>query len=107
MSEREPAIPSPVDVDRLVHEPARLVLLAHLAVVEAADFGFLLQQTRLTKGNLSSHMSRLEAAGYISVQKELEDGRPVTWLSITGTGQRALAEYRELLGTLLGALPGR
>ena len=58
------------DIDRMIHEPARLMIVAHLYVVENADFLFLMRQTGLTRGNLSSHMSKLEAAGYVAVEKK-------------------------------------
>ena len=64
--------PSP-DLDRLIHEPARLVLVSNLYVVEEADFVYLSRQTGLTDGNISSHMSRLEGADYVF----LEDIREV------------------------------
>src|SRR5687767_11708898 len=56
-------------LDRLIHEPARLVLMALLAPLECADFLFLLRETGMTKGNLSSHLIRLEEGGYLSVEK--------------------------------------
>ena len=61
-----------LQIDRVVHEPARLKILAYLSVVKSADFVFLLSRTGLTYGNLSSHMSKLEDAGYIEVEKEIE-----------------------------------
>jgi DNA-binding transcriptional ArsR family regulator len=57
-------------IDRVIHEPARLLILAYLSVVESADFLFLMNQTALTRGNLSSHLSKLETAGYIEIKKE-------------------------------------
>ena len=69
------------EIDRIIHEPARLIIMAHLYVVESADFLFLMQQTGLTFGNLSSHMSKLEQAGFISVEKEFVDRKPHTMLS--------------------------
>ena len=59
------------DIDRLVHEPARLMLMAVLYVVEGADFTFLMNQTGMTWGNLSAHMSKLEEAGYLEVEKKI------------------------------------
>ena len=56
-------------VDKLIHEPARLNIMAHLYVIESADFLFMMRQTNLTFGNLSSHMSKLEAVGYIDIKK--------------------------------------
>ena len=63
------------DIDRVIHEPARLMILAYLYVVESADFLFLMRQTGLTGGNLSSHLSKLEAAGYVDI-KDSPDASP-------------------------------
>jgi len=92
-------------IDRLIHEPARLLIMAYLYVVEAADFLYLMNQTGLTFGNLSSHMTRLEEAGYIEVEKTFVDKRPNTRLRLTATGRRAFEEYRESMRRLL-AQPG-
>ncbi len=81
-------------IDRLIHEPARLLIMAHLYVVESADFLFLIRQTGLTWGNLSSHMSRLEAAGYIEVEKGFVGKKPNTRLHLTGEGRAAFEAYR-------------
>ena len=90
MSKSDPRIP-PVDaIDRVVHEPARLIILAHLAVVQEADFTFLLKATDLTNGNLSSHLRKLKAEDYIVVRKEFVDSRPTTFLAISGAGREAL-----------------
>jgi len=89
-------------LDRMVHEPARLKILAYLNVVSSADFVFLLSRTGLTWGNLSSHMSKLEDAGYIEVQKEIKDKRSHTMLSLTNKGRYAFAEYRSVMLELLG-----
>ena len=82
-------------IDRLVHEPARLMILTILYVVESADFLYLMRQTGLTRGNLSSHLSKLEAAGYIDVQKEFVDKMPRTLLHLTDTGRQAFQTYRQ------------
>jgi len=87
--------------DRIVHEPARLKILAYLSVVKSADFVFLLSRTGLTYGNLSSHMSKLEEAGYIEVQKEIKDKRPHTMLSLTEQGRAAFEDYRQEMLQLL------
>jgi DNA-binding MarR family transcriptional regulator len=81
------------NIDRLIHEPARLMILALLFVVESGDFTFLMRQTGLTWGNLSSHMSKLEAAGYIEVEKEFVDKKPRTMLRLTDEGRAAFQEY--------------
>jgi DNA-binding transcriptional ArsR family regulator len=71
------------EIDRLIHEPARLMIMAVLYAVESADFVFLLRQTGLTRGNLSSHMSRPEAAGYVDIEREFVDKMPRTLLRLT------------------------
>ena len=93
---------NPPQFDRVVHEPARLKILAYLSVVKSADFVFLLSRTGLTYGNLSSHMSKLEEAGYIEVQKEIKDKRPHTMLSLTEQCRAAFENYRQDMLQLLG-----
>jgi DNA-binding MarR family transcriptional regulator len=97
--------PSATDIDRLIHEPARLVIVATLSVVEKADFLFLMRQTGLTQGNLSSHMNKLDAAGYIDVEKTFRGKRPHTVLRLTDAGRAAFAEYRARMEQVLGDLP--
>ncbi len=84
-----------IDIDRIIHEPARLLIIAVLSAVESADFLFLLQATGLTKGNLSSHLSRLEAAGYVVIQKTFEGKIPRTLCSLSGDGRQAFQVYRD------------
>jgi DNA-binding MarR family transcriptional regulator len=90
-----------VEIERLVHEPARLKILAYLSVVESADFVFLISRTGLSMGNLSAHMSKLEKAGYIEVEKEIKDNRPHTMLSLTKAGRKAFNQYRTNILQLL------
>ena len=90
-----------LQIDRVVHEPARLKIMAYLSVVKSADFVFLLTRTGLTYGNLSSHMSKLEDAGYIEVDKEIKDKRPHTMLSLTNQGRSAFENYRKIMLELL------
>ena len=92
-------------VDRLVHEPARLMIMAVLYVVESADFTFLLNQTGLTWGNLSSHLSKLEEAGYVEVEKEFKGKKPHTMLHLTDEGRAAFREYRRSMKQVLDDLP--
>ena len=88
-------------VDRLVHEPARFMILAHLYVVESADFVYLIRQTGLTWGNLSSHLSKLEAAGYVTIEKEFLGKKPHTMLGITENGRTAFDIYRRDMKKML------
>jgi len=94
-----------VDIDRLVHEPARLAILALLYVLESADFTFLMNQTGLSWGNLSAHMSKLEEAGYLEVDKSFRGRRPNTNLRLTAAGRKAFQEYRRELKQMLDDLP--
>jgi DNA-binding MarR family transcriptional regulator len=87
-------LPPVKEIDRVIHEPARLLIIANLYVVEAADFLYLMNQTGLTFGNLSSHMSRLEEAGYIEVEKAFVDKRPNTRLRLTDAGRKAFEDYK-------------
>jgi DNA-binding MarR family transcriptional regulator len=93
------------NVDRLVHEPGRLMVLACLAVVTRADYLYVLRQTGLTQGNLSSHLAKLEAAGYVAVEKTFVGRMPRTLLQLTDKGRDALRGYREKLVNVLKWLP--
>lgn len=84
-------------VDRLVHEPARLVILTVLAEAEAVEFPFLAKVSGLSKGNLSSHISKLDQAGYLEVNKSFRGKMPSTSLKLTASGRNALRKYRQHL----------
>ena len=104
MTDDDMGIESLVNIDRLIHEPARLMIMAYLYVVDSADFLFLVRQTGLTLGNLSSHMSKLEAAGYVDIEKKFVGKKPHTMLRLTERGRAAFSEYRESMERALGAL---
>jgi DNA-binding MarR family transcriptional regulator len=89
------------DLDRVVHEPARLMLLMYLYQVESADFTFLVNATGLTWGNLSSHLSKLEEAGYVDIQKGYVGKKPNSVASLTDEGRIALDRYRKRMQTAL------
>jgi DNA-binding transcriptional ArsR family regulator len=80
-------------VNRLVHEPARLAILVALSACDRADFLFLLNITGLTKGNLSSHLSKLADARLVEIEKKFEGKMPVTYARLTLEGKDALKEY--------------
>jgi len=82
------------EVDRVIHEPARLLIVALLSSVREADFLFLQRETGLTKGNLSSHLSRLEQAGYLRIEKGFRGKVPQTVCSLTAEGRAAFKAYR-------------
>lgn len=92
------------DLDKTVHEPARLMMLSILYVIDRADFVFLHKLTGLTRGNFSTHMSKLEGAGYIQVNKEFVNRRPLTVLSITPAGRSALGTYKATMKKILAEL---
>lgn len=80
-------------LNRLVHEPARLAILVALSACEKADFLFLLNITGLTKGNLSSHLSKLADADLVEIEKKFEGKTPITYARLTLEGKEALKEY--------------
>lgn len=92
------------DLDRTIHSPARLMIMAYLAAVDSADFIFLMKQVGLTRGNLSSHLNTLEEAGYISIQKEFVQKVPRTLIRITKEGNEAINNYREKMRTIIDEL---
>jgi DNA-binding transcriptional ArsR family regulator len=81
------------ELDRLVHEPARLAILSALSACESADFLFLQRITGLSKGNLSSHLVRLEDAGLVMVTKEFVGRMPRTEVALTPQGRERLAAH--------------
>ena len=83
-----------LEVDRLIHEPARLLIVALLASVREADFVFLLRETGLTKGNLSAHLAKLEVAGYVDIEKSFRGKVPQTICKLTKAGRSAFQAYR-------------
>jgi DNA-binding transcriptional ArsR family regulator len=89
------------DLDRLLHEPARLVIVALLSGLKEADFLYLLRESSLTKGNLSSHLSRLEEAGYIEIEKTFRGKIPLTLVRLTKTGRAAFKDYKKAINSLL------
>jgi DNA-binding MarR family transcriptional regulator len=93
------------NIDRLIHEPSRLTIMMNLYVVESADFQFLQHQTGMTPGNLSSHLRKLEDAGYVEVTKEYVDRTPHTALKLTQKGRDAFKEYRRNVKHLIEKLP--
>ena len=93
-------------LDRLIHEPARLMILALLFPVEGADFLFLLRQSGLTKGNLSSHLAKLETAGYVEIVKGYNGKIPHTLIRLTDDGRAAYKRYRSQLRRTFDLLPG-
>ena len=89
-----------MEIDKVIHEPARLRIMMILAGVEQADFNFLLTSLGLTRGNLSRHVEKLESAGYLKVNKSFKGKVPNTSYQLTDKGTEALAQYWENLDTV-------
>ncbi len=92
-------------IERLVHEPGRLLVLACLSAVSQADFLYVMRETGLSQGNLSSHLAKLEVAGYVRVEKTFVGKVPRTVLQLTSNGREALRSYRSRLMGALSRLP--
>ncbi len=95
------------DLDRLLHEPARMMITAILYSADEADFLYLLNATGLTRGNLSTHLARLEEAGYVEIQKTYKGKLPRTICRLTHEGRTAFDEYRKQLREIVETLEGR
>ena len=101
MNKTEPGPKAILDLDRVVHEPARLAILTVLASAEEVAFLFLQRVTGLSKGNLSSHTQKLEAADYLETVKVFQGRIPVTRFRITEDGRTALRLYHQQMRALL------
>jgi DNA-binding MarR family transcriptional regulator len=93
-----------MDVDKLIHEPSRLMILTILNSVQKADFIYLQRETGLTRGNLSVHLSKLSDAGYIEIQKTFNGKMPQTICQITDTGKAAFIKYTEYLKNVVSKI---
>ena len=91
-------------IDPTVHAPTRLKMLAYLNIVERADFTFLLNQTQLTRGNLSANLRKLEEVGYIEIKKDFVDRVPRTLIQLSQVGRQALEEYKLNMQLILDEL---
>jgi DNA-binding transcriptional ArsR family regulator len=94
------------EIDRIVHEPARLAILTVLASCEEADFLFLERATGLSRGNLSVQLTRLEQAGMIEIEKRIEHKRTLTTARLIDHGRRTLNSYWESMDALRAATEG-
>ena len=93
------------NIDRTIHAPARLMMMTYLYVVESVDFIFLMRLTGLTWGNLSSHLSTLEEAEYVHIEKQFVQKKSHTMVSLTEKGRQAFREYKQSLLQVLNDLP--
>jgi DNA-binding MarR family transcriptional regulator len=101
----DPRLHPLADIDQVIHAPARLMVLTYLYVVESVDYVFLMHLTGLTWGNLSTHLTKLEQAGYIAIQKEFRGKKPHTTLHLTDQGRAAFQEYKKSMQQVLDDLP--
>jgi DNA-binding MarR family transcriptional regulator len=101
----EPDLHPLADIDQVIHAPARLMILTYLYVVESADYVYLLRLTGLTWGNLATHLSKLEEARYIDIQKEFIGKKPHTAISLTQSGRMAFKNYKKSMQQVLDDLP--
>ena len=92
------------EIDKLVHEPARLKIMLYLYAVETADFVYLMHKTGLSKGNLSSHLSKLEEAEYVIIEKKFVEKIPHTLMSLSKKGQAAFEKYKNTMQSFLSSV---
>jgi DNA-binding transcriptional ArsR family regulator len=95
------------ELDRVIHEPARLLIVTILATVVEADFLYLLQATELTKGNLSTHLAKLEETGYVQIEKAFRGKIPLTLARLTKEGLAAFQGYRQEMTAMLKVRPAK
>jgi len=91
----------PKELNRLIHTPVRLTIMTILNYVDEASFNYLKEKSKVTDGNLSSHIGKLEESGYIKTRKEFIDKKPHTSYRITAKGQKAFRKYIEQLESIL------
>ncbi len=94
-----------IDLDETIHQPTRLQIMSLLVSLEARDrlaYGFVQQHLALTPGNLTTHLRKLEAAGYVTISKQFHGAKPRTWIEATQAGRRAFAGYLVNLERALG-----
>tara|TARA_B100000315_G_scaffold205423_1_gene199174 strand:+ start:692 stop:1018 length:327 start_codon:yes stop_codon:yes gene_type:complete len=94
-----------VDIDQVIHAPARLMVLSYLYVVESVDYVYLMRLTGLTWGNISTHLTKLEETGYIAIEKEFKGKKPHTTIHLTERGRAAFREYKKSMLQVLDDLP--
>jgi DNA-binding MarR family transcriptional regulator len=101
----DPELRPLADIDQVIHAAPRLRILACLYVVESVDYVFLMRQTGLTWGNLSTHLSRLEEAGYIRIKKTFKGKKPHSTIRLTVQGRTAFKAYKKSMRQVLDDLP--
>ena len=93
------------DIDPIIHAPARLRVMTYLYVVDSIDFVYLKRVTGLSWGNLSTHLTKLDDAGYVKISKTFQDKKPNTMIQLTEQGRQAFRNYKDEMQEVLGNLP--
>jgi DNA-binding MarR family transcriptional regulator len=93
------------DINQIIHTPARLMVLTYLYVVESTDYVFLMRLTGLTWGNLFTHLTKLEKAGYIVIEKTFKGKKPNTVIHLSDEGRDAFRKYKTSMKQVLDDLP--
>lgn len=93
------------DLDLMIHAQARLMILTYLYVVDSVDYVFMLRLTGMSWGKLASHLSKLEEAGYVDIEKTYQGKKPKSILRMTKRGRAAYKAYKDNLQEVLGNLP--
>ena len=91
-----------LQLDPIIHAPTRLAVLSVLISVESANFTYLKDTTGTTDGNLSTHLSKLEEQGYITIEKTFQGKKPLTTCAITKKGRAAFLQYLEQMEHIIG-----
>lgn len=105
MPEKKEELHPLADIDKIIHAPARLMVLTYLYVVDRADYVFLTNLTGLTWGNLSTHVGKLEEAGYIEIEKKFVGKKPHSMVKLTKEGRAAFKDYKNQMQQVLNDLP--
>lgn len=90
------------EIDDLIHGRVRLAIMAYLSGAGSADFAALKAKAKVTDGNLSVHLRKLEEAGYVDVEKKFHDRKPLTVAHLSGKGREAWIAYLDRMRTFLG-----
>ena len=103
--ERKSVVDSLTEIDLLIHAPARLMVMTYLYVVDNLDFVYLKRVTDLSWGNLSTHLTKLEDAGYVRINKSFEGKKPKTMIQLTDQGRAAFRKYKDEMQQVLDDIP--
>lgn len=89
-------------IDDVIHSRVRLAIMSYLATAHSAEFVELRKALKVSDGNLSTHLKKLEDTGYVTVKKQFVDSKPLTRIEISREGETAFRAYVDGLATMLG-----